>query len=260
MEFNASDLPNIVADIKKLVGKQIEDTKDAEPKWTGHNPDKFKPSVFPEKCIRFLEEHEKHNFWRGTLLTGHIWGIFSENNVGWNPEVTYATDLPTEEELAAAREKVVLKKLEQQGWKVGAKVKEKGCIVEYKIDSIHVWQPEQPLVGVCRAVLAFTKKEPFVYARYGPGYEAPLWQLKLIKEPKIVPFDLSLEADKAKLRGAWVKDIDGIESQVVALCPGHGLIRLGYDPVIWISAESLLSRCTFLDGSPCGKESEATSE
>ena len=74
------------------------------------------------------------------------------------------------------------------------------------------------------------------------------------KEPekRYVPFDLSKEKDRAKLRGAWVKakkdpdkhqNVCGVCSQYVFLsCQAEG-----YD------AEDFLESFTFIDGTPCGK-------
>lgn len=71
-------------------------------------------------------------------------------------------------------------------------------------------------------------------------------------EKKYVPFDLSKEKDRAKLRGAWVKakkdpdkhqNVCGVCSQYVFLsCQAEG-----YD------AEDFLESFTFIDGTPCGK-------
>lgn len=82
------------------------------------------------------------------------------------------------------------------------------------------------------------------------------WFVCLIrkKEPekRYVPFDLSKEKDRAKLRGAWVKakkdpdkhqNVCGVCSQYVFLsCQAEG-----YD------AEDFLESFTFIDGSPCGR-------
>ena len=74
------------------------------------------------------------------------------------------------------------------------------------------------------------------------------------KEPekKYVPFDLTKEEDRAKLRGAWVRisDYPSIEYQITSMneayvfCGGQkeginpGLLSAGYE---------------FVDGSPCGR-------
>lgn len=73
------------------------------------------------------------------------------------------------------------------------------------------------------------------------------------KEPekKYIPFDLSLEEDRAKLRGAWVRQKDvNEEILVIAIYPNMNKITLDdgfYTP------ESLLENYTFLDDTPCGR-------
>ena len=75
------------------------------------------------------------------------------------------------------------------------------------------------------------------------------------KEPekKYVPFDLSKEEDRTKLRGAWIKEKDGNyrEYQIISLSSEIiycGPIRdFGFFPI------SLLEAFEFVDGSPCGK-------
>ena len=71
-------------------------------------------------------------------------------------------------------------------------------------------------------------------------------------EQKYVPFDLSNEEDRAKLRGAWVKakndsdkhqNVCGVCSQYVYLsCQTEGC-----------TPEDFLERFVFIDGTPCGK-------
>lgn len=71
-------------------------------------------------------------------------------------------------------------------------------------------------------------------------------------EQKYIPFDLSLEEDRAKLRGAWVKankDLDK-EQNVCGVCSEYVYLSCqtqGY------TAEGFLEGFTFLDGTPCGK-------
>ena len=75
------------------------------------------------------------------------------------------------------------------------------------------------------------------------------------KEPlkKYVPFDLSLEEDRAKLRGAWVRHKNsGREHVITGLYldetpPYVEINDNGYEP------EYLLEEYEFVDGSPCGK-------
>lgn len=77
----------------------------------------------------------------------------------------------------------------------------------------------------------------------------------LEKEPekKYVPFDLSKEEDKAKLRGAWVryKEVPNIEKQINGLNAAcvflSGMENQGLKP------KELVELWEFIDGSPCGK-------
>lgn len=78
------------------------------------------------------------------------------------------------------------------------------------------------------------------------------------KEPekKYVPFDLSREKDRARLRGAWVKTKADPDKQqnVCGMCSQYVYLSCqaeGYD------AEEILEKFTFLDGTPCGKLVEA---
>lgn len=75
------------------------------------------------------------------------------------------------------------------------------------------------------------------------------------KEPekKYVPFDLSKEEDRAKLRGAWIKVKDGNyrEYQIISL--SSEIIYCGPTRDFGFSPISLLEAFEFVDGSPCGK-------
>lgn len=72
------------------------------------------------------------------------------------------------------------------------------------------------------------------------------------KEPekKYVPFDLSNEEDKTRLRGAWIKYkfAPGYEYQITAVEIDRVFVY-GDDK----TPEALLEDCLFLDGTPCGK-------
>ena len=73
----------------------------------------------------------------------------------------------------------------------------------------------------------------------------------LEKEPKYVPFDLSLEEDRARLREAWIRP-KGRPSV------GLKIIAMNIDCVFFHgekgqSTEDLFMEYEFIDGSPCGK-------
>lgn len=68
-------------------------------------------------------------------------------------------------------------------------------------------------------------------------------------EPRYVPFDLIREEDRAKLRGAWIRNVEsGLEYQVI--CIGSALVFVHNGD---FNAGSLLEQFVFLDGTPCGK-------
>lgn len=73
------------------------------------------------------------------------------------------------------------------------------------------------------------------------------------KEPekKYVPFDLTKEEDRAKLRGAWVrvKDIPAIEYQIYGLNAKYILLGSNMN----IETQDLFIIYEFVDGSPCGR-------
>lgn len=81
------------------------------------------------------------------------------------------------------------------------------------------------------------------------------------KEPekKYVPFDLSKEEDRAKLRGEYLIQLyTGNFSQEEKLVVGFSentVIIGGYDPHCF-NGHELLGGFTFLDGSPCGRLEE----
>lgn len=78
------------------------------------------------------------------------------------------------------------------------------------------------------------------------------------KEPekKYVPFDLSKEEDRAKLRGEYLIQLyTGNFSQEEKLVVGFSentVIIGGYDPHCF-NGHELLGKFTFLDGTPCGR-------
>lgn len=73
------------------------------------------------------------------------------------------------------------------------------------------------------------------------------------KEPakKYVPFDLTKEEDRDKLRGAWVriKDIPNIEYLIYGLNAKFVLLGVNAN----VETDELLRNYEFVYGSPCGK-------
>ena len=76
----------------------------------------------------------------------------------------------------------------------------------------------------------------------------------LTKEPekKYVPFDLSNEEDRARLRGAWIRFKDDPAYECQALAIDNERVHIWSD-CDFLSPEELLRDYTFLDGSPCGR-------
>ena len=92
-----------------------------------------------------------------------------------------------------------------------------------------------------------------------PFYDGELcWQYFLPKketEKKYVPFDLSNEKDRAKLRGAWVRSkddwkVEAFITEFYESCIPEMVCCVGSNK---LSASELFRDWTFLDGSPCGK-------
>lgn len=93
--------------------------------------------------------------------------------------------------------------------------------------------------------------EPFgiLLSNGNVSYFFPYFVLEKV-ELKYVPFDLSKEEDRAKLRGAWIKYkfTSGYEYQIIAVNTDRLFVyRDEHTPA------SLLEKCLFLDGTPCGK-------
>lgn len=90
----------------------------------------------------------------------------------------------------------------------------------------------------------------FNFKREGGG-----WKTCIIrkKEPvkKYVPFDLTKEEDRAKLRGAWIRinDYPNIENQIIGMNAEY--VFLGNKEAV--SKGALLLSYEFVDGTPCGK-------
>lgn len=78
------------------------------------------------------------------------------------------------------------------------------------------------------------------------------------KEPvkKYVPFDLTKEEDRARLRGAWIrkKEAPFLEQEIAGLSTNVALVFL--NDVVSVGVANLLEEYEFVDGSPCGKPVE----
>lgn len=105
--------------------------------------------------------------------------------------------------------------------------------------------PESILEGTLETVSyagRFKREEDGIYFNY----------FILKKEPKYVPFDLSKEEDRARLRGAWVR-IKGsqLEHQIVGLAANVQIVFI--PDVVSVEVKELLEGYEFIDGTPCGK-------
>lgn len=83
------------------------------------------------------------------------------------------------------------------------------------------------------------------------------------KDPKkkYVPFDLSLEEDREKLRGAWLRHKESGNEYLIAsiISEGHGEYSGWHVHLVKAGKRypyQLLSEYEFVDGTPCGKVEE----
>lgn len=111
-----------------------------------------------------------------------------------------------------------------------------------KLDSVNR-EPTRTLI---------TSKPFTVSYKHGNGGDTDFIIRKKEPEKKYVPFDLSFEEDRAKLRGAWVR-IKGsqLEHQIVGLAANTQIVFI--PDVVGVEAKELLEGYEFIDGSPCGK-------
>ena len=81
------------------------------------------------------------------------------------------------------------------------------------------------------------------------------------KEPKkrYVPFDLSKEEDRARLRGAWVRHKQNPDRENLITGLGDETVDFAvYFGDVAVGTGVLLENFEFVDGSPCGKLVEET--
>lgn len=77
-------------------------------------------------------------------------------------------------------------------------------------------------------------------------------------EPEYVPFDLSKEEDRTRLRGAWVRHKQNPERENLITGLGDETVDFAvYFGDVAIGTGVLLENFEFVDGSPCGKLVEA---
>ena len=105
-----------------------------------------------------------------------------------------------------------------------------------------VWEAET-LVKVCKDA---PSEDPF----YNGAARFQCIIRKKEPEKKYVPFDLTEEEDRAKLRGAWIREKDGVRERSIT-----GLFLDEKPPYVEIadegySTEYLLENYEFVDGSP----------
>lgn len=108
--------------------------------------------------------------------------------------------------------------------------------------------PDSLLEGTLETVSyvgRFRRKEDGIYFDYFIRKKEP--------EKKWVPFDLTKEEDRNRLKGKWIKRKDtGDEDLIISFSDDSVFIA----PDQYWGAERLLSLCVFDDGSSCGKEVE----
>ena len=115
------------------------------------------------------------------------------------------------------------------------------------VDSIdHNTMPDFLLAGTLESTTyagRFRRKEDREYYNFFIPWHEKTW----------IPFDLSKKEDRARLRGAWVREkSDGVESMITTLWPTSVVVE-GYDAM---DADDLLEAFEFIDGTPCGKALE----
>lgn len=108
--------------------------------------------------------------------------------------------------------------------------------------------PAPLLEGTLEAVSyngRFKRKEDGIYFDYFIHKKEPV--------KKYVPFDLSREEDRARLRGAWVREKEApfLEQEIAGLATNVALVFL--NDVVSVGVANLLEEYEFVDGTPCGK-------
>lgn len=124
---------------------------------------------------------------------------------------------------------------------------------EYYLNDIPSVLLREAREGVGSRILKDVQKDqdsPFVSFL---GYSYNCLIRKKEPEKRYVPFDLSNEEDRAKLRGAWIKVKYGNyrEYQIISL--SSEIIYCGHTRDLGFSPISLLEAFEFVDGTPCGK-------
>ena len=107
--------------------------------------------------------------------------------------------------------------------------------------------------GVAKAIDRINRDNfPFCH----DGIRFPCIIRKKESEKKHVPFDLSKEEDRARLRGAWIRSCDFplLEYQIISMNKSYVFCDAEEKG---ISPELLFTGYEFVDGTPCGKLVEA---
>lgn len=93
---------------------------------------------------------------------------------------------------------------------------------------------------------------PFKFKGVTDGYACLI--RKKEPEKKYVPFDLSKEEDRARLRGAWVRHKQNPERENLITGLGDETVDFAvYFGDVAVGTGVLLENFEFVDGSPCGK-------
>lgn len=115
----------------------------------------------------------------------------------------------------------------------------------------------QDNVGSSKLEEIYESNFPFKVKGVTSGYACIIRK----KEPKkkYVPFDLSKEEDRARLRGAWVRHKQNPERENLITGLGDETVDFAvYFGDVAVGTGVLLENFEFVDGGPCGKLVEET--
>ena len=103
--------------------------------------------------------------------------------------------------------------------------------------------------------LGYDPSHPFeVHTKLGLHWDRIILSKNQPPRKKYVPFDLSKEEDRARLRGAWVRHKQNPERENLITGLGDETVDFAvYFGDVAIGTGVLLENFEFVDGSPCGK-------
>lgn len=110
--------------------------------------------------------------------------------------------------------------------------------------------------NLCKAVKLerIDKSDSFPFGVEGVGCGYACLIRKKEPEKKYVPFDLTKEEDRVRLRGAWVRHKQNPERENLITGLGDETVDFAvYFGDVAVGTGVLLENFEFVDGSPCGK-------